>query len=53
MKIESVQSAMERKIIRMKAKNKISNKEIRSITQSTVIEYTIKVIKFNYAGHMA
>jgi len=46
------QRAMERSILDITRRDKISNKEVRSATRTTDIEYEIQKLKFSYAGHI-
>ncbi|MBP1527199.1 MAG: hypothetical protein H9Q66_04685 [Spiroplasma ixodetis] len=51
-KIQKTQRAMERRILGLRIKDRVSNRRMRSETQSKDIGYTIKKLKFKYAGHM-
>ena len=51
-KMRTTQRAMERSILNIKKAEKIKIAQIRGRTKMKDIGYTIKRLKFNYAGHM-
>ena len=50
--LQKTQRAMERSILRLNLKDKVSNEEIRRRTKTVDVGYIIKSKKFKYAGHM-
>ena len=51
-KLQSTQRAMERKIMGIRLKDRVSNRKLRESTQSKGIGAAIKKLKFKYARHM-
>lgn len=47
-----MQKKMERKILNIRVKDKIKNKDTRKTTSSRDIRYMAKKLKFKYASHM-